>query len=136
LRRIVGGNKQCGKVGVRKRDAMTVTASRASGSRRPRRPGSVVDERGGPAMATQLAVIYPKALHTVHRLRTRTVDGRDTVVQSGYAELGGNDLKGKSNGTWNRRELLFASAQSRISGKRSRLSCRLSEQHHERGRGK
>ena len=40
-------------------------------------------------------------------LRTKTGDGKDLVVVSGYAEIKGTDLMGNADGTWNRRVLLF-----------------------------
>ena len=54
-----------------------------------------------------LEIIEPEAFHTTHELRTRTGDGRDMVVLSGYAEIDGKDLQGNPDGTWNRKELLI-----------------------------
>jgi hypothetical protein len=58
-------------------------------------------------MTNGIEVIEPERFHTTHDLRTRTGDGRDLVVLSGYAEIDGNDLKGKPDGTWNRKDLVF-----------------------------
>ena len=54
-----------------------------------------------------LEVVEPIAFHTTHELRTRTGDGLDMLVTSGYAEVRGTDLQGNSDGTWNRRILAF-----------------------------
>jgi len=54
-----------------------------------------------------LEEIQPEAFHTTHRLQTRTGDGQDMLVLSGYAEVDGNDLRGNPDGTWNRKILAF-----------------------------
>jgi len=54
-----------------------------------------------------VVTIEPERFHTRHELRTRTGDGRDMVVMSGYAEIDGSDLQGNPDGTWNRRDLVF-----------------------------
>jgi hypothetical protein len=59
------------------------------------------------ARNTQAARIEPEAFHTTHELRTKTGDGRDMVVLSGYAEIDGNDLRGNPDGSWNRKDLVF-----------------------------
>jgi hypothetical protein len=59
------------------------------------------------ATNAQLVTIYPEAFHTAYELRTKTGDGQDLVVISGYAEIDGNDLRGNADGTWNRRILRF-----------------------------
>jgi hypothetical protein len=58
-------------------------------------------------MANDIAIIEPERFHTQHDLRTTTGDGKDLVVLSGYAEIDGKDLKGNSDGTWNRKDLRF-----------------------------
>jgi hypothetical protein len=58
-------------------------------------------------MPNGVEVIAPERLHTTHELRTRTGDGRDLVVLSGYAEIDGEDLRGNPDGTWNRKDLVF-----------------------------
>ncbi len=58
-------------------------------------------------MADRIEVIFPKLFHTTHELRTKTGDGQDLVVFSGYAEIDGNDLKGNKDGTWNRKDLVL-----------------------------
>ena len=59
------------------------------------------------AKNAQIVRIEPEAFHTTHRLQTKTGDGKDMVVLSGYAEIDGEDLRGNSDGTWNRRDLVF-----------------------------
>jgi hypothetical protein len=59
------------------------------------------------ATTAQVPTIQPEAFHTAYRLETKTGDGRDMVVQSGWAEIDGKDLKGNSDGTWNRKDLAF-----------------------------
>ena len=51
--------------------------------------------------------IEPEQFHTTYELRTKTGDGRDLVVLSGYAEIDGSDLVGKPDGSWNRKGLVF-----------------------------
>ena len=50
-------------------------------------------------------IISPKRIHTPHQLKTKTGDGKDLVVVSGYAEVEGTDLQGNADGTWNRKDL-------------------------------
>jgi hypothetical protein len=52
-------------------------------------------------------IIRPERFHTTHEVRTRTGDGRDMVILSGYAEIDGKDLQGNDDGTWNRKDLQF-----------------------------
>ena len=61
----------------------------------------------GCPLASDNVCIEPERFHTTHSLRTKTGDGRDLVVLSGYAEIDGDDLRGNANGTWNRRGLVF-----------------------------
>jgi hypothetical protein len=57
------------------------------------------------AEMADVPVVVPIQIHTPHRLITKTGDGRDLVVVSGYAEVRGGDLQGNPNGTWRHRDL-------------------------------
>jgi hypothetical protein len=56
---------------------------------------------------SELEGIVPFRIVTPHELRTKTGDGRDMVILSGYAEVRGEDLQGNPDGTWNRKDLNF-----------------------------
>lgn len=47
--------------------------------------------------------IFP-GIASKHEIRTKTGDGLDMVISSGYATLG---MKGASDGTWNRQDLIL-----------------------------
>jgi hypothetical protein len=58
-------------------------------------------------MANDVPIIGEQDRRTTHELRTRTGDGRDMVVLSGYLLIRGTDLQGNPDGTWNRKDLKF-----------------------------
>ena len=51
-----------------------------------------------------MADIYPTGFESQRRLATRTGDGLDMVISTGYALFG---MKGLPDGTWNRQDLVF-----------------------------
>ena len=58
-------------------------------------------------MSDDVPIIPDRGRVTTHQLRTRTGDGRDMVVESGYILIRGTDMQGNADGTWNRKDLQF-----------------------------
>ena len=51
--------------------------------------------------------IEPQSIAVKHSLRTKTGDGHDLYVESGYVLINGTMLHGNADGTWKRKKLTF-----------------------------